>query len=431
MMPQQYYDPWAKVGQAATNAFAQSIMSRPDPYEQALMQAKIQAARAQVPAYEARANAQNALANKYATENKMNENRMNAPGNLANIFGEIYAQVPGMAEGARPTPASVGPQPPVETMLPAPQDVIQKRYQENMPDLMSNAMYYGAEKPGDLGDIFATFAANAGASPAQLKNARMGADHSNMDGGFTLGPGNIRFDESGKQIASAPFKPAGAAGSFSTTLSDGTVIEYGGPTAPTMNNLQKQQVASAKMRGLLDYTRNLAMKDPTNFGFPGFVKGTMQDVTSLVGGISTAMGYSDPTVAISEVQRDVARSGIDPSLLSGVFDPNLPALQTAADLLVFQAASALAGQEGRSVSDRDVKTFKGIIGDPQNIFGNQKKFLSKLNTIENILAINENVTDTAAGGNLTGPASGQTDRAAKLKRLQQLREMKAKMQGGQ
>lgn len=423
-MPQQYYDPWAKVGEAASNAVFKGLASRPNPREQALFDAKIQAARAD--------------ANKTGLESQRIGNQLSAPGNMQSILSDIYAQIAGTEESPRPSPSMVGPQPPQQVMTAPSQEVIQQRYQENLPQIMSNAMQFAGDKPADLGKIYQAFAPALGASPQQVDNAQMGAGmkygdtrEGMMREPFTLSPGSQRFDGGGNPIASAPFKPAGSAGSFSTTLPDGTVIEYGGATSPTMNKLQEQQIGAAKMRGLLDYTRSLALKDPTNFGFPGFVKGTVQDVTALTSGIAQSMGYTDINDARSTAQRDIARSGVDPSLLSGVFDPNLPAIQTAADLLVYQAASALAGQSGRSVSDRDVQMFKGIVGDPQNVFSNQEKFLSKLSVIENILSIQENVNDTAAGGNVTGSASGQPDRAAKLKRLEELRALKRQRDGGQ
>jgi|DEB0MinimDraft_6_1074348.scaffolds.fasta_scaffold00040_48 hypothetical protein len=397
-MSREYYDPWAKVGQSANNALFQYLSSRPNPQQQAAAQADIDAKRA--------------LTNKYGLESRQIQSQLGAPDAMRSVLANIYAQV----EQPAPSPDFVGPGAPIAPSA----DVINQRYQQNMPDIFSTAMQYAGAKPQNIGDIFAAFAANSGANPDQITRAQQGAgmdfaktregfeaDPSNS--GFTLSPGAIRYDAEGNQVASAPFKEGGG---FSVQLPDGTVVQQGGnlkldPTKSTANDLQKEQVASAKLRGLLDYTRELAQKDPMNFGFPGFVKGTAQDVTTLLQGVSQTMGYKDTNEAVTTAQRDIAMAGIDPSLLSGVFDPDLPALQTAADLLVFQAASALAGQSGRSVSDKDVKYFKSIVGNPQSLFANQQKFLSKLDTIQSILGINENVADTALGGNVTGAASGQ------------------------
>lgn len=413
-MPDPYYNPWAKVGQAMTGAVNQSLMSRPNPMEQELMRAKIAS--------------ENARATNYNTNAQLDQAQLSAPQNIADIFGKIVAGSPQEIQGpVQPGSAPLGTQ-----MMPPTPDVMQQRYQENLPAIMQNSMQYSANSPGNMGDVFAAIIANAGAAPNQIKNARMGADHSNIDQGYTLSPGAVRFDGDGKQIASAPFKPAGAAGSFSTTLPDGTVIEYGGATNSTMNTLQKDQLASAKFRGLLNTTRELALKNPNNFGLPGFVKGVAQDVNALAGGVAQSFGYNNMEQALADTRKEILTDpNIDPSLMSGIFDPDLPALQAASQLLIYQGAAALAGQEGRSVSDKDIQRFSIIFGNPESWLTNQQKYLSKLDLAEQLLGLNEKVTDTAAGGNITGPASGQNDdRAAKLKRLEELKRQKAQMQGG-
>lgn len=228
-----------------------------------------------------------------------------------------------------------------------------------------------------------------------------------------MSPGSVLLDGDNQPIYTAPTKTGG--GSYITTA-DGTTVSIDGgqppkidPTKTVTGDLQKQQISSAKMRGLIDFTRELAMKDEMNFGVPGMVKGVVQDSTSLLQGIGQSLGYDNPSDAINAAQQEMGASGIDPSLLSGIFDPNLPALQTASDLLVFQAASALAAQTGRGLSDKDVKYFKKIVGSPQDLFSNQERYIAKLNTIEQILGLNEDVADTSLGGNVTGGASGQPD----------------------
>jgi hypothetical protein len=156
--------------------------------------------------------------------------------------------------------------------------------------------------------------------------------------------------------------------------------------------LQNQNIANQRFRGLLDYTRNLAQADANNFGVTGIAKGLVQDSAQIAGNIAQGLGYAGVQEAVNAVRQRATASGINPRILSGLFDPKLPALHTAADLLVYSAAQALAGQQGRNVSDRDVKIFKEIAGDPREWFGNQEKFLSKLDTMQQILDLNQNVT---------------------------------------
>jgi hypothetical protein len=156
-------------------------------------------------------------------------------------------------------------------------------------------------------------------------------------------------------------------------------------TKATTTQVQKETLAATRFKDLLTRTRTVAAADPTNFGVPGFVKGTAQDVQALANGISTGLGYTNAPQAVSEVRNKIARSGVDPALFSGVFDPALPALESMSDLLVFSAAETLAGQEGRSVSDRDVKMFKQIAGDPRSWMMSQEKYLAKLKVMEDIV----------------------------------------------
>src|SRR5690606_26558742 len=147
--------------------------------------------------------------------------------------------------------------------------------------------------------------------------------------------------------------------------------------------LQRRGLAHQRLRSLLDTTRELS-QDPLNFGIPGFVKGALQDAYAMVSGVSAALGYRDAEEARREVARTAVSAGINPELLPGVFDPNLPALHTAADLLVFSAAAALAEQKGRDVSDNDVRYFRRIVGDPRNWMTTQERFLAKLDLLERI-----------------------------------------------
>lgn len=393
-MSRQYHDPWAKVSDAASGALFKYLTSQPSSAEQALADAQI--------------NNYNANARKTRLEADGVQQQLNSLGNVQRTLGDIYADV----ESPAPSPEFVGPM-----MGQAPSgDVIQERFTQNLPDLFSDAMRYSSGDPKDLGQVFMAIAGSGGASPEQLTNAQMGAgmDYAKTqhgfdeDSNFTLSPGSVRYDRYGNEVASAPFKET-TPGTFNITSPDGTKIEYGGitPAKKIVNDLQGQQVAAAKVRGLLDFTKNLAKKDYTNFGALGLAKGFVQDTSSLLGGISKAMGYNAEGEAVADTQQKILEANLNPELFDGIFDPDLPALHTASNLLVFQAASALAEQSGRSVSDRDVKVFKDIVGDPTSFFSTQEKFLSKLDTVGNILGLNENVADTTLGGNVTGSASGQ------------------------
>lgn len=169
--------------------------------------------------------------------------------------------------------------------------------------------------------------------------------------------------------------------------------EQAGLRPTVQGDLQKQDIAQQRFRALLGHTRSLAQADPKNFGVSGTIKGWSQDAAQLAANVSQGLGYGQVAEAIKDVQQRAIRSGVNPTLISGIFDRNLPALHTASDLLVYSAAEALANQSGRSVSDKDVKMFREIAGDPREWLGSQEKYLSKLDTMEQILSINQDVTN--------------------------------------
>ena len=165
---------------------------------------------------------------------------------------------------------------------------------------------------------------------------------------------------------------------------------------PTVQGkLQEQDISLKRFGALLDHTRQLAQQDSTNFGVTGFVKGVVQDTGQLAQNVATGLGYNGIEDAVVAMRKKAAENGISPGLLTGAFDPNLPALETASDLLVYSAAEALAGQAGRSVSDKDVKFFRDIVGNPRDWMMSQERYLAKLGTIEQILSINNNVVKNA------------------------------------
>lgn len=154
----------------------------------------------------------------------------------------------------------------------------------------------------------------------------------------------------------------------------------------------KASDARKRLSALIEHTKKLA-GDEANFGLPGFVKGTLQDAGQLLSGLSNMFGYKSPENAFESIRKRALQDGVSPDLLNTMFDPTLPKLHSAANLLTFVAAEALAGQSGRGVSDRDVLMMKDTVGDPTTLFGSKKTFISKLKGVEEMIA----VLDKAAG----------------------------------
>lgn len=190
-------------------------------------------------------------------------------------------------------------------------------------------------------------------------------------------------------------------GGYMASVTGGS--EETGLTNSTTSGVQQNLIANKKFSSLLSQTRRLAELDPTNFGVPGFVKGTMADLSLMAEGIATGLGADSVNEAVAEVRRSAARNGVSPGLLSGVYDPNLTGLQTVSDLLVYSAAEALAGQSGRSVSDKDVQFFQKIVGAPDSWMMSQDKFLSKMDQLEQIVLESSGTLESALGGDLSTP----------------------------
>jgi len=199
----------------------------------------------------------------------------------------------------------------------------------------------------------------------------------------------ITYDGVTEAGSGQPLPPGGYIGTVQGDAS-GT-----GLTNAVTSDVQKGIIANNKFGAILAATREAATKDPNNFGLPGFIKGTAQDINQIAQNLAQGFGFKDAQTAIDTAAASAIQNGIDPNLISGVFDPNLSELHTLADLMVYQAAEALAGQSGRSVSDKDVLMFKKIVGDPRDWMMTQQKFLSKMAQVDRILQISQNTLNSA------------------------------------
>lgn len=393
-MVEQYKDPWADASNQVVGALYKYYLSKPNPA--ALQEQQM---RNQLLGLKIQGGQDELAANRLDLAQKQQQRQ------AADLFASAYNEVP-QVRGPVPTDDSMGPVMPV-TQADRNQGIASV-FEQFAPRLDKDTVEASRDALGTAGALRFE-------DPIQRQLAldEKATSYENLMPGYTLSPGQIKFGPDNKMIQSAPFKTGG--GSY-IEQPDGTIISIDGGTPPLRpnveGNLQTQQVASAKLKGLMNYTRNLANEDPMNFGFPGFVKGSVQDVSTLLGGVTTALGYEQPEQAVNDARQRILASGVDPALFSGLFDPTLPALQTAGDLLVYQAASAMAGQSGRDLSNQDVANMRKLVGSSTDWFTSQDKFLSKLNVLEDILNLNDQVVDRTLGGNVTGdvnPQQTQTD----------------------
>lgn len=152
-------------------------------------------------------------------------------------------------------------------------------------------------------------------------------------------------------------------------------------------NLEGQVLAGQKFKGTIARARDVAAAaGPTAFGIIGRARSLGQDVQAAIDAAGSALG-GDFEATIVETEADIrtrAEQG-DPvarTFFAQDYDPNITKLEMYARLLPYEAASAIADQTGRGLSDNDVKRFQQIVGDPLSFFGTQQSFLTTLDTIE-------------------------------------------------
>lgn len=187
----------------------------------------------------------------------------------------------------------------------------------------------------------------------------------------------------------------------------GTSRDLGLPTA-VRGDLIKSNLALDNFRNLIGMARGIATQDPTLFGATGEVRRFGQGVSEQIKNIGMMVGSnkSDLDGVFQDVLADAASKGIAIPGIGG-YDPNLNDIVKLSVLLRYAGASALAGQENRSVSDTDIKQFAAITGDPSSVLSSQQGYLSGLDLMENIANRmgNTNAATMAPGGGLGATAA--------------------------
>lgn len=366
-MSRQYYDPaqasWANAMNNASNAFGQ------------FLQAKGQMA------------AQQPMMDKYRTEAQLNQARLNAPTGISKIVGDIQS-----LDMDRPNENFVGPMGQYENIGAIPQDVRAARIEKNLPQLLELGMQYSANSPGNLGDVVLPFLANLGASQQQVQNAQMGAGmaYGNTKEGFeakqnepfTLSPGSIRYDSTGKPLVSAPFKPGG--GAKFRVLPDGTV-EYGEDglgqyTNAVKTDLQKKDIALDEYKVVTQNYRDAILKNPGSVG----TRGNLARYADMgLGQVEQFAPDSEVGKNLSGIRDNLAGQYVDPKT-GEVMNKDLYSASSLSNIVPF-ATGAIVGQSGKSLSDKDAERLQNVIGSADDWTATPDKLLQKLNEVDKIV----------------------------------------------
>ena len=122
--------------------------------------------------------------------------------------------------------------------------------------------------------------------------------------------------------------------------------------------------------------------DLNDFGTPGRLRRLAQDIGQQVLGMRgvTFGGLRD--IALAEASPDANRERIEQFFDLSGYDGDNRQIERDFRLLAYQAASALAQQTGRGLSDRDLQQFRDILGNPTSFLGNKPAYLQALQDLD-------------------------------------------------
>lgn len=202
------------------------------------------------------------------------------------------------------------------------------------------------------------------------------------------------------------FFPAGTVGVQADSAADI------GLTNSNQTNLNDQALSLATFQNSLARARELAASpDAANaFGIVGALSRTAQGVGEQLRGIDQAFGTNFTNSVRSDVDRRIGHGDpVAEAIGADVFNPALAAVPRMAKLLAYEAASAVAAQTGRGLSDKDYAAFLNIIGDPEGLLASPRSFMAALDQLETAVGDRVRVNTAARHGGIdaaVGAASG-------------------------
>jgi hypothetical protein len=170
-----------------------------------------------------------------------------------------------------------------------------------------------------------------------------------------------------------------------------------GLTNAVRTDLQSKRIAYDQFNALADHADEL-LSDPTRFGLTGAVRSIGQEIGQLGQNAAQLLGAGTISEAAQKVASTLSASGVDPNLVFGGYDTGLPEVDTVWGLIVYSGASALAGQENRSVSDKDIAIMREILGDPKAILSSAPALKAKIDAARRIISSRQAVVDRYLGG---------------------------------
>lgn len=172
-----------------------------------------------------------------------------------------------------------------------------------------------------------------------------------------------------------------------------------GLTNSVQTDLQSDNVAYQKFNALIDIAKPLTA-DPSLFGPVGLVRGKAQELFQALNGVEAL------TQTRTELQSSLGERA--QQLVPELYDPRLSEVDALWGILLYQGAAALAGQENRSVSDKDIQFMRQILGNPKGLFSSGASMATKLEAAQKVIDAYSNVNRRVAteGANPPEPAAG-------------------------
>lgn len=180
-----------------------------------------------------------------------------------------------------------------------------------------------------------------------------------------------------------------------------------GLTKPVQTGVQNQIIGLDNLESMLGEARSVAAADPTLFGVVGAARTAGQNLMqqwqqfSQVAPQEAGRLEQQNQSMIDSIMAAEDPDGLVAQFLSSEYDPNLSALDLYGRLLPYATAAALAQQEGRGLSNQDVTTFKGIVGDPTALFSTQAGFLTRLDLLDKMVKTRKARAAETLGGGVT------------------------------
>lgn len=179
-----------------------------------------------------------------------------------------------------------------------------------------------------------------------------------------------------------------------------------GLTNSVTTDLQSGIMAGDKFVLMADRMLGLAKDNPSSFGLVGNLRSKGQELGQALDAVGGLFGGQNGiATAAQEARRTLNAEGLA-GLMPELYDPSLPAVQMLGGLILYSGASALAGQENRSVSDGDIRLMKNILGDPMGIFESAQSVSVKISLARDIVMEHKRLAQAYLDKGMAVPSDG-------------------------